>query len=726
MRKFTLISLLVVFALSSIAQRSNTEGKLKLTKDQTQELVVRYTDKTSYDQAMKAFGDTIYYDDFGSGGPGVGDLPTGWTTEDIDSQGNNYVWQYTTVGAQGPTTAGYEYILASSTASNGWMILDSDNYSLGSYDAFLYSPEYDLTNHDAVAVSFEELYQRWGNEASNPYGGNPTYLGVIIGTDTTEIELHAEFEVKESTDNPGFYLVNISNIAGGQANVKFYFRVQGFWDYWWQIDDFKIVEAPYYDLVIRDGLVSSVYEFAPEQVGFFGYLSQFPLSQLTAIHTEAEVYNNGVETSTNVLFTSDVYKDGSLLVSNTDTISAIEFDSTYIFVPEYFTPASAGNFEVNFEVEADVADELIDDNTAEPVSFNVTDNDIFARDNEFTRGLSPSMFTGGADGDLLGVNYFMANNATVHSISVFVDYRATPGLSTIVGELYRYDTDRILQITTEEYTIAEADLGTWITLPFIEIAQGDAAVTAGTEYIAALSFYWGNDEEIQAWIGADSDGPNVYNLETVLRLGADWYYISDLPMIRLNLASATLPPVWTSVINSVCGHPSETGSYDMTVSATDPNGLPLTFSFDANSNDIVSNFVDNGDGTATFTIDMDPSLIGTFQTFQYSVSNGIVENPVYQQWEVIEDVECFTVNVAEFNANKPVNVFPNPSTGLVNIQNAENSVIQVYNVVGSLMMEFNNNLNNTSIDLSSFAEGTYYIQVRTDNQVISKQVVLVK
>ncbi len=728
MRKFTLISLLVIFALGSFAQRSNTHKSLKLTKDQNNELVTRYTDKANYENALKAFGDTIYYDDFGTGGPGTGDLPTGWTTEDIDAQGNNYVWQYTTVGATGPTTGGYEHVLASTTAGNGWLILDSDNYSLGSYDAFLYSPAYDLSQYEAVAVSFEELYQRWGNEGANPYGGNPTFLGVSTdgGNTWTEIELHADFDVKDATDNPGYYMVNVSNIAGNEPAVNFYFRMQGYWDYWWQIDDFKIIEAPHYDLIMKDTYLVSAYELAPQQYGLFGYYSMLPMSQVTPFHMEAAVYNNGIQTSTNAIFSAEIYLDGSLNATNTDEIAEIQFDSTYSFVPEYFTPSVAGEWSVQYSVEASVADELAADNIAEPIAFNTTANDIMARDVTFTTALSPSLYTGGGDGDLLGVNYFISNNAQAHSISVYIDWRATPGLSTIVGELYRYDTDRILQISSEEYTITENDLGTWITLPFIEIAAGDADLVAGTEYIAGVSFYWGNDEAVRAWIGADTEGPHVYNLVSVLRLGADWYWTTNVPMIRLNLATATLPPVWNSIINGICAHPSNAGSYDIIVSASDPNGLPLSFSFDPASNDIVSNFVDNGNGTATFTIDMEPSLIEESFLFEYSVSNGVADNPVFQRFEVVSDVECFTINVNEFNAQNPIRIYPNPSTGIVNIDNAEQSIIQVYNILGSLIIETNNNLSNATLNLSSLAEGTYYIKVRTNNQVVSKQVILVK
>lgn len=723
MKKYTILSLLVFLSIGIFAQQTRPQASLKLSKEQTSQMVTRYTDKAAYNEAVKAFGDVLFSDDFGSGGPSTSDLPTGWTSVDVDAQGNGYVWQYTTVGATGPTTAGYEYILASATAANGWMILDSDNYGQGSYDAMLISPSYNVSGYDAVAISFTELYQRWGNEAANPYGGNPTLIGVSTdgGVNWTEIEIHADFEVKDATDNPGYMMVNISNIAGGASDLKIYFRMKGLWDYWWQIDDFKIIEAPYHDLVMRENYVVSYYNFGT-QAALFGYYSMLPLSQITPFYMEASVYNNGIETAMTPVMTASVYK-GTTLQGTFDAIGdSIEFDSTYVFSPDNFETTTIGDYSVSYGVTTTIVDEQPADNFSDTITWQVTENDIMARDFVYTRAMSPALFEGAADGDLLGNNYFIANAAIAKSASVFVDYRATVG-TILLAQIYYYDgTNWVEKIRGEEYAVTANDLGHWIELPFFEISAGDADLDAATEYMVGIEFYWNNDEEAQPWIGGDDAGPHAYSLVTNLRLGSTWYWVSYVPMIRLNLSTATVPPVWTNILSNLCAHPSSAGTYTRQITATDPGELSLSFT--ATTNDIISDFVDNGNGTATITLSVESADIDEQYLFEYNVSNGVSDNPVFSWLTVSSDVNCY-LGVSE-NEYLNVSVYPNPNTGILNIDNALNSRVNVVNVLGETVLSTTITSAQQTLDISTLAEGTYYVKVMTQNGSVTKSVNLVK
>lgn len=723
MKKYTILSLLVFLSIGIFAQQTRPQASLKLSKEQTSQMVTRYTDKAAYNEAVKAFGDVLFSDDFGSGGPSTSDLPTGWTSVDVDTQGNGYVWQYTTVGATGPTTTGYEYVLASATAANGWMILDSDNYGQGSYDAMLISPSYNVSGYDAVAISFTELYQRWGNEAANPYGGNPTLIGVSTdgGVNWTEIEIHADFAVKDATDNPGYMMVNISNIAGGASDLKIYFRIKGLWDYWWQIDDFKIIEAPYHDLVMRENYVVSYYDFGT-QAALFGYYSMLPLSQITPFYMEASVYNNGIETAMTPVMTASVYK-GTTLEGTFDAIGdSIEFDSTFVFATDNYETTTIGDYSVSYGVTTTVVDEQPADNFSDTITWQVTENDIMARDFVYTRAMSPALFTDAADGDLLGNNYFIANAATAKSASVFIDYRATVG-TILLAQIYYYDgTAWVEKVRGEEYSVTANDLGHWIELPFFEISAGDADLDAATEYMVGIEFYWNNDTEAQPWIGGDDAGPHAYNLVTNLRLGSTWYWVAYVPMIRLNLSTATVPPVWTNILSNLCAHPTNSGTYERTITATDPAELGLAFT--ATTNDIISNFVDNGNGTATITLSVEPADIDEQYLFEYNVSNGVSDNPVFSWLTISEDANCLT-GISD-NEYLNVSVYPNPSTGILNIDNALNSRVNVVNVLGETVLSTTITSAQQTLDISTLAEGTYYVKVMTQNGSVTKSVNLVK
>ncbi|MEA3444428.1 MAG: hypothetical protein U9R19_06830, partial [Bacteroidota bacterium] len=432
MKKITLFSLILAISFSMFGQNmaNKTLMERKFVKGEVSINLVKYDKYDDYQNALRAYGDTIATDDFGSGGPGLNDLPNGWSSADNDPQGNNYTWQYTTTG----TTGSYGSApLASTTSTNGWMMFDSDGYGLGSYDAFLYSPSYNCSAYSAVAITFEEYYRRWGNEATNPYGGNPTMLGVSIdgGTTWTEIELHAGFAVNDMTDNPSNYLLSISNIAGSQANVKIYFRISGLWDYWWHIDDFKVIEGASNNIEIIESSIVTVADNGSGTFYDWGYYSQMPITQLSPWVFSAIVANSGDDTQSNVTLHCDVTESGTTVFTGTDDTIALSFLDTVYLETAYFTPTGTGHYFVDYMVDQTQIDEVPADNVAGPYDWNVTDNKIMARDYVYTRASGPSLYADGADGDLLGVDYYIVNADTAQSISVFIDYRTDPGNTLI-------------------------------------------------------------------------------------------------------------------------------------------------------------------------------------------------------------------------------------------------------------------------------------------------------
>ncbi|MCX6257892.1 MAG: Omp28-related outer membrane protein [Bacteroidia bacterium] len=83
-----------------------------------------------------------------------------------------------------------------------------------------------------------------------------------------------------------------------------------------------------------------------------------------------------------------------------------------------------------------------------------------------------------------------------------------------------------------------------------------------------------------------------------------------------------------------------------------------------------------------------------------------------------------TLGIPVVNNNSRISVYPNPSTGLLNIVNAENSGIKVYNILGEEVASVNCAGQSESINLSAFANGTYTIRIVNDNNVFVQKVVL--
>ena len=68
--------------------------------------------------------------------------------------------------------------------------------------------------------------------------------------------------------------------------------------------------------------------------------------------------------------------------------------------------------------------------------------------------------------------------------------------------------------------------------------------------------------------------------------------------------------------------------------------------------------------------------------------------------------------------------YPNPSSGLVNIKAAEAiTSVQVYNVAGQLLKQQNADSTETTIDISSFADGVYFFRVANDSRQANFRIV---
>ena len=91
----------------------------------------------------------------------------------------------------------------------------------------------------------------------------------------------------------------------------------------------------------------------------------------------------------------------------------------------------------------------------------------------------------------------------------------------------------------------------------------------------------------------------------------------------------------------------------------------------------------------------------------------------------LSDIPVCQVGVVSIE-NSSINIFPNPSTGIVNVKGAENSTIEVLNSLGQVILTVENASNMESVDLSSYNEGTYIVRVVTNNNITVKKVNIVK
>ncbi|MBO4613690.1 MAG: choice-of-anchor J domain-containing protein [Bacteroidales bacterium] len=72
--------------------------------------------------------------------------------------------------------------------------------------------------------------------------------------------------------------------------------------------------------------------------------------------------------------------------------------------------------------------------------------------------------------------------------------------------------------------------------------------------------------------------------------------------------------------------------------------------------------------------------------------------------------------VESFEANE-IEMFPNPTTGIVNFSNVENATIEVFNMMGQVISRVDNANENATIDLSNVANGNYVVRIVKNGEV---------
>ncbi|MCF8295349.1 MAG: T9SS type A sorting domain-containing protein [Bacteroidales bacterium] len=705
MKKTFFLTLFIISVLSLVAQQNRTEAwALPTLGDEISAQATPFTPQ------HKAFGDLIWSEDFGGGA-----LPSGWTVFD----GNSMDWFWYWSDDPRPGIAG-QYSLNNDTfyaetADNGYMMISGDIYNAGgstAMDSYVMTGAMNFDTVTSALVSWTQYFRYCCNAST-------VLMQFSISTDGTNWTV---FDVRENvavnawSPNPQNVAINITPFVAGQPVVYFKWYKGGASHYFWAIDDIKIVEAPENDVMISSTLVTNM----GGGTYYSGYYSQMPTSQLMPILFSADVRNNGNAVQTEVNAYARVY-DGTntMIYENTDDTTGVSlvYDSiiTLDMVPQ-FTAPGVDDYMVNFEAFQFQIDENPDNNFSEDVNWRVQENTVMARDYYRTGYCTPDQYVDGGDGDFIGCHYFITNTSSAASISVYIDYRTTPG--TLMKAVLYDDsgTSPAPQIYSEEYTIMSVDLGTWVTLPFIPVSTGDDEVLGGQNYIAGIEFYFVGIGDL--WIGADNSDFHWFNVASALRQGTSWYYITNVPMVRLNLGTAIIPPTFTSTRLDTC---PQNWVYSYDVTASDASGLPLTFTMDDYYDGDLATITDHGNGTATITSTAALEDLGfvSGETFRFRifVTNGTTRNEQYFYVSVKDD-EIIGID-EEVPAG--IHVYPNPANGEIFITNAENSMVEISNLIGEVVLSSRSENAQTTLNVSNLSVGTYLVRISNENGTFTQK-----
>jgi hypothetical protein len=151
------------------------------------------------------------------------------------------------------------------------------------------------------------------------------------------------------------------------------------------------------------------------------------------------------------------------------------------------------------------------------------------------------------------------------------------------------------------------------------------------------------------------------------------------------------------------------------------NNIVLTFSAFSLEVDYDYLYVYNGNSTAATLMNPGGSTGTTIPgPFVSSATDGSLTVKFYSDQGVIDTGFIATISCSpnlNINSNNYIdfNYYPNPSNGKVTI-NSKTAInqIQVYNVTGQLLLDKNLNETTTNVDISAFAQGTYFFKLKFD------------
>ena len=128
---------------------------------------------------------------------------------------------------------------------------------------------------------------------------------------------------------------------------------------------------------------------------------------------------------------------------------------------------------------------------------------------------------------------------------------------------------------------------------------------------------------------------------------------------------------------------------------------------------LTASFMEENDLTGTFEVCLTAYIFGS------ATDNDLSNNQ-----------KCLNVTRGGTGINEvaegEVNVYPNPATTVINIDNAEGAQVSVFDINGRMISNVESASANQTIDASNFAKGMYIVRIANGNNVITKKVSVVR
>lgn len=670
-------------------------------------------------------GTLIYGFDFATG------IPAGWSNYGSSS---GALWEYrgpsttpdVNVGSRGAYASGDPIV--STTASNGFMIFDSDyldnNGTAGAFGTgaaptphrgYLATSPLDFTNYSDVTMTLESFArtffgQSWINFS---YDGGNTW--------SDSLQLHDDLAVNAASDNSVTYSLNIGQFVGGKNNVVVGFYYNGFPGnangngyYFWAFDDVAFLETPDWNLSLSDWGWSQ-----GDRLGNYGIT---PLNEVQANSAVALVENKGKSASSNASL-SIVTSDNSGVVNNATLPLGTMASASDSIVEEAtgFTPSDTGLYIVNMSVDQDSADCDPTDND-DIYGYIVSENggryaaDHAAITGQISAFLGTNSFNGAEDGFMMLNLFEFDNSYDLNTLWMNVSALTSEGAQ---ARVVIFDT---LGLATG------LGAGGGLTNQGNPVFEGPFYDFDGTE---------GDSGEVYLQVGTTlQPGAYFIGIECFTTGGIDTVRISYEDVFGIHDPAASL--IYLAAGSSPGLYTNPDGVYLMRLNQSNCSGVAFTITGNVDDTQEIGSItnVQIAGGKGPYNVSWSgPNLFtSTSLNLNTITEQGTYTLSVYDKNGCV-GTQDFTVagvvSAETIDAKVEMDVYPNPSNGVFNLKfnniKAGSYNVEVRNMMGQVVYNNSINLNangNNLLDLSTLDKGAYILNISGASVELNENVII--
>ena len=624
-------------------------------------------------QRHKVFGDTIFYEDFDSLS-----VANNWTIVDLSNNNTPWIW------APGNTAPGGQYTsvppLASTTASNGYMLLPADRYNTPTplppqgwkdMDTYIQVGPIDLRNSSGNPR--DVVFAKWQQTLSWCCA---FFKEMVVETSLDGINWSTPIDATAGINGVTIWPNGVSNSIDlspqlkGQDSAYLRFRSTFHSHFFWMIDDLLLYEGPLNNLELLTTAVNfhPAYRLVPQ---YF----EVPAQNLSPILFEGLVVNQGGNVATGVMFEVDVIGDSAigggpgagLVFTDSEPVrpgflQPLAVDTGFTFTG--FSNFSAQHYTINYRVTSDSLNQR-PSSAIDSKQLSITNDSIIAleRGKDYFNGITgPGDFPASAGtGDALAALVIVEDTVASKGIRFWVDSSATADIANIQISpiIWKFEEDSVFNngVITEPFDSAIQGI----------VCQSPISFTIDT---CNSSCPTGVNSILNTWIDLQFSSSCILNPGTYY-FGFEQTGGSNKIMAARDSGAEKRATQWSNMMY-LAGN----------------NGLPPAW-------------------------------------YQGGFVTGL---------RLIVDYNALITSAETENRNQvssDFKVYPNPADGLFTIEVLTNSketfILNVSNMLGQNVVSEAINVNGDvrrDIDLTSFEKGVYFVSVEDGSQKLVKKVVL--